>query len=219
MWIDIRKSQATTSRNIVRMQTRPQIERAIAMRRYAWGKPLQQIADEAGVNIQTINKVLRKQEVSTESYALLTSYLKTPTGPASLINNRAGKASEKSARRPLMRRIMSLTSMAIRYDIKCSSKITLMSRTQGELRAYFYRLDFRVKEAIMNDPKWPDSIRGKFVIPDCLEAWQWVERLDLLREHLRTSSIGSGERSQTIGSRRPYTDRMGPFPSQLRPAS
>jgi hypothetical protein len=48
----------------VKPLTRAQIERGIAMRKYAWGKPTQQIADEAGVSKDTINKVLEQERVS-----------------------------------------------------------------------------------------------------------------------------------------------------------
>jgi hypothetical protein len=180
----------------IKRLTPAEIQRGIAMRRYAWRKPMQQIADEAGVAKPVINKVLNREPVSDASYAALTSYLRTPAGKWALVNNRQGRASEDSPRHPLMRRVMRLTGMAINYGIKkVFSRESCASMTQGELRAYYYRLDFRVKERILNDPRWPDSIKAKFVIPDSLEAWEWVERLDQLTERQITSASARNGRT------------------------
>ena len=179
-WINLAKPFATDSPHVVRMMPRAKIERGIAQRRFAWRKPTQQIDDEAGVSKDTITAVLNRRPVSTASYATLTSYLATPTGKWALINNRQARATKHSPRRALTRRVMRLSGMAIDYGLAVYSGESCASMTAGELKAYYYRLDYRVKERLLSDPRWPDSIKGKYVIPDSLEAWEWAERLDQL---------------------------------------
>ena len=178
-WINLTKLGGGDNPLALQIWPAQRIERGISMRRYGWNKPAQQIADEAGVNVDTINKILRREPVSTESYAKLTSYLATPAGKSALINNRAGAASEDAPRRDLMRKLMGLTAIAIKYGVMCRSRVTCDSMTYGELKAYFYRLDHTVKERILKDPKWP-SMMWKYMISDSMEAWQWMERLDKL---------------------------------------
>jgi hypothetical protein len=200
-WLNLSKHGGTEqSPYAVKMMTRQKIERAIAMRRYAWKKPTQQIADEAGLNVETINRVLRKETVSSESYAKLTTYLRTPAGPRAMINDRAGKAKKTGKRSPVMAKVMRLVAMAHRYGLKARSEVSCAAMTQGELLAYFYRLEFKIKEAMMVDPRWSDSITGKFVMLDALEPWQWAERLDQLSDHQSKSSSRHGARPAPNGA-------------------
>jgi hypothetical protein len=211
-WLNLSKHGGTeASPYAVRMMTRPKIERAIAMRKYAWKKPSQQIADETGLNVETINRVLRKEQVSQESYARLTTYLATPAGPRALINNREARAKKTGKRSPIMQRLMRLCVLAIRYGCRVRSEVTCAAMTQGELLAYYYRLEYRVKERIMADPRWPDTIKGKFVIYDTLEAWEWVERLDQLSDPQRISSTPQNSRGRNLaGSRTTRPSRSTP---------
>lgn len=201
-WMNLSKFAATDSPHAVRLMTVPQIKRGISVRKFVWRKPTQQIADEAGLNVETINKVLRGEPVSTESYAKLSSYLRTPAGPHALINNRASRATEDSVRRSLTSRLMRLAALAINYDIRTRSRESCAAMTVGELRAYYYRLRIRVREKILLDQRWPDSVRGKFVIPDMLEAWQWVERLDQLRDHPMISASSPSATTRPIAAQR-----------------
>lgn len=217
-WVNLEKLGAKDSPYVLRMMPRDQIERGIAMRRYAWRKPTQQIADEAGVARDTIVRVLAKQVVTDASYATLTSYLKTAAGAHALINNRQIRSAKESRRRPLLSRVMRLTGMAIDYGLKCYSRVTCDAMTEGELKAYYYRLEFRLKERILIDPRWPDDIRGKYVIPDHLEAWEWVERLDQLMDRQTISanspSVRSGQLAASLpGKPNPYIVPSGRYPS------
>lgn len=186
------------------MMTVPQITRGIRMRKHAWGKPTQQIADEAGVHHSVINAVLKEQGVSPAAYALLTSYLRTPAGPWAMINNRHARASATGARAALERKVRRLSVMAIGFDLRVMPGSRMAQLTTGELKAYYWRLDWRVKERIIAANR---DVTGRFVIPDSLEAWEWIERITLLRERLTISG----------SIRRPGTAAPRPVPSTAPP--
>ena len=217
-WINLEKIGATDSPYVVRLMPRQKIERQIAQRRYAWKKPTQQIADEAGVSRDVVKRVLERLPVSDASYATLTSYLVTPAGKWSLINNRQKKSPADGDRNALLQRVLRLSGMAIDYGLRTFARVTLASFTQGELKAYYYRLEFSVKERVLRNERWPDSIKGKYVIPDSLEAWEWVERLDqlLARQtisaklpNVRTSHLAASQ----PGKPNPYIVPARPFRS------
>lgn len=166
----------------VRPMTRAEVERGVRMRKHAFGKPAQQIADEAGVSLKSVNAVLRMESVSPEAYAALTGYLRTPYSKLDVINNRAARAAEKGPRAQIEKRIRLLARIAFRYDVRAKSPATRASMTVGELHAYFWNLDRRVKEAVLK--RYPD-IAKRFILPDSLQAWEWIERLDQIAEHLK----------------------------------
>jgi hypothetical protein len=194
MWVKIpnRTPEPEASPYQVQPLSRPQIERGIAMRKYAWNKPVQQIADEVGVAAETVRRVLNRQTVSDESYAKLTSYLRTPAGAAAKINNRSAKASEKSPRRALERKAAKLCAMAVDFGLKVLSRTRLAEMTVGQLTAYYWRLDCRVKERILA----AYALARGYILPDVLEAWEWIERLDQLRERQTTSASARNGRTQ-----------------------
>jgi hypothetical protein len=194
MWLktDIDRT-ADRSPYAVKPLTRAQFERGIAIRKYAWNKPVQQIADEAGVPKDIIYKVLKNERVSDAAYTLLTSYLRTPAGPWALINNRSAKASEKSARRAWERKVGRLSAMAVGYGLKVLSKARLAGMTLGQLQAYYHRLDFKVRDKIVMQHF---DVSRQYIVPDSLEAWEWIERFGQLRERRMTSASARSDSTQ-----------------------
>jgi hypothetical protein len=58
--------------------------------------------------------------------------------------------------------------------------------TVGELHAYFYNLDDRIKRHVMDqDP----TIAQRWKLADDMPAWEFIERLDQLRAQERSSRL------------------------------
>lgn len=171
--------------------TRMQVIRGVRMRHYAWQKPLQQIADEVGLSLPTIRNVISGQPFDDLTYAKLVGYLATPQGPAALKRNRVRKAKSagaSGARAPLMHKLRTLTALAVRLiHHHPMSRDKLDAMTIGELWAYYWRLEFVVKEQIIRDRI---KIAKRYIIPDHLQAYEWIERLNQLEERQTTSASG-----------------------------
>lgn len=150
-------------------------------RRYQWGKPLAEIANEAGLSYETILAVIKGQPMTEEVHARLIGYLKTPAGPFALINDREKKAYQRNpkSRRILMtKRVEGLRALAGVWGFKLIARSRIAEMTMGELWAYFWNLDEKIKNHLME--RFP--IASLYLIPDSLNAWEWIERLEKLNE-------------------------------------
>lgn len=166
-----------------------QVVKALRQRHYSWGKPLRQIADETGLHVNTIRAVIRGDQFTPETYARLVGYIKTPAGPAALINSRYRGDTSTGPRRDLMRRCRHLGYIATRLGFAKIVEHRLNEKTIGQLWAYYWQLEFRVKERIIKERI---QLARRYILPDHLQAFEWIERLDQLAEHLQKS--GSGRR-------------------------
>jgi hypothetical protein len=80
----------------------------------------------------------------------------------------------KSSRKRIEQKIWRLTAIASRFGLKVESMDHLAGFTAGELEAYYWNLDWLVKERIM---AVHPEVGDQFDLPDHLEAWEWLERL------------------------------------------
>jgi hypothetical protein len=165
--------------------TRMQVVRGLRMRHYAWGKPFRTIADETGLTAETIRNVIGGQPFSDTTWAVLIGYLRTPQGKHALIDNKARNASWKpGGRRDIEKRIWSLQAIAVKLGFAWTDRTRLDPLTSGELWAHYYRLEYRVKERIIRERI---DLARRFIIPDHLQAFEWIERLDQLAERVLSS--------------------------------
>jgi hypothetical protein len=196
------------NRHAVRPMTPMQVVRGIRMRHYAWGKPFQTIADEAGVTAETIRRVVNGEPFNDTTWALLVGYLRTPQSPRALIKNRSKGKVSHGPRRALEKRLWNLQRIALKLGFRWQDKTRLDEMTIGELWAFFYQLEYRVKERIIRERI---DLARRFIIPDHLQAFEWIERLDQLAERTMTSGnvLKPSHPSEALRQYR-YTKRKTP---------
>ena len=156
------------------------VTRGICMRRYAWGKWVQQIADESGVPARVLHDVIMGKPFSEAVRCRLEGYLRTPAGPAALRQDNDRGRDPDAQRFRLLRRIMRARRLAQDYGLPLCDRDRLKAMTDGQLRAYFYNLGDRVKRHVMSLDL---AIARQWKLPDDMEAWEFIERLDQLRAH------------------------------------
>jgi hypothetical protein len=160
--------------------TPEQVTRGICMRRYAWGKRVRQIADESGVPARVLRDVMVGKPFSEAVRCRLEGYLRTPAGPEALRQDNDRSGDPDAQRFRLLRRIMRTRSLAKQFDLPLCDRDRLKSFTDGQLRAYFYNLDDRIKRHVTDqDP----TIAQRWKLADDMPAWEFIERLDQLRAH------------------------------------
>jgi hypothetical protein len=173
--------------------TPAQITRAICMRRYAWGKSPQQIADESGLAVARIIDVIAGRPFSEAVKARLEGYIRTPAGPSALIQDNDKGKKVTSMRFFLLRRIIKLSRIGKQFGIVTNTGRT-KEMDEGAIRTYFYWLDDTVKTAIMK--RWPrESL--KYKLADSAPAWEWIERLEKLQNAQRPNSGETTQRSHS----------------------
>ena len=181
--------------------TPAQITRGICMRRYAWGKRVQQISDESGVPAKTVTAVIMGAPFSDAVRARLEGYLRTPAGPAALRQDNDRGANPDGRRFRILRRVLKTRAIAVQFKEPICARDRLKSMTQGELRSYFYNLSDRVKRRILTtDP----TIARHWKFADDMEPWEFIERLDQLRARRKVRNaarLALGEAEEKI--RRP----------------
>jgi hypothetical protein len=165
--------------------TPAQVTRAISMRHYAWGKRIKQIADEAGVDVKHIYAVIKAEPFGEAIRARLEGYLKTPAGPSALVQNNDRRAQGPDGRMVidverfrLLRRLMRARHLAVVHGLPICERSRLKALTNSELRVYFYNLGDRIKRHIM---ALDLSVSRHWKLPDEMEPWEFIERIDLLR--------------------------------------
>ena len=100
-------------------------------------------------------------------------------GPALRQGNGGGRRRD-AARVALLRRVLRVRSLAKQFGLPLCDRAYLKAMTDGELQAYFYNLDDRIKRHVMDqDPT--DAQRWK--LADDMPAWEFSERVDQLRAH------------------------------------
>ena len=96
-------------------------------------------------------------------------------GPA--LRQRNGGGRRRDAARVALLRVRSL---AKQFGLPLCDRAQLKGMTDGELHAYFYNLDDRIKRYMLDqDP----TIAQRWEVPDDMPAWEFIERLDQLRAH------------------------------------
>ena len=160
--------------------TPEQVTRGICMRRYAWGKRVQQIADESGVSARVLHDVIIGKPFSEAVRCRLEGYLRTPAGPAALRQDNDRGRDPDAQRFRLLRRIMRARRLAQDYGLPLCDRDRLKAMTDGQLRAYFYNLGDRVKRHVMSLDL---ATARQWKLPDDMEAWEFIERIDQLRAH------------------------------------
>jgi len=160
-----------------RMPTQREIINRLRKRRYTWGKTLRELADESGIREEVLRDVLLGKPFTEVVAARLVGYLTTPAGPAALVRDLNTPAANRSRRFLIIRRIIRLGQLARRYGIWSKKQEMLKEWTEGRLLAYFYNLDSRLKAELM---KRNPVLAGRFNLPDGLDAWEWIERLEQL---------------------------------------
>lgn len=179
------RSQSTefgANRKTVKPMSPMQVVKSLRHRHYTWGKPYRQIADECGLSVDTIRAVISGEPFGHATYATLVGYLRTPSSPRSLINNRYKGDDSTGPRRDLMRKCRHLGYVATRIGFGKIVEHQLNEMTLGQLWAYYWNLEYRVKERIIRERI---DLARRYILPDHLQAFEWIERLDQLAEHLQ----------------------------------
>lgn len=157
-----------------------QITRGLAFRRYAYGKPVQQIADETGLRYDQILSVLKGEPFNIEVAARLTGYLRTPCAREfkGKIHHERGECSE--TRRGLYKRLARMRAIARHFKKRVGFAKTekLSAFSDGELRAYLHNAEDAVKEEILN--LYP-TISDHWKLSDDMAPWEYLERIDRLK--------------------------------------
>lgn len=160
------------------VMTATQLTRGVALRRYAFGKPVQQIADEAGLRYDQVLGVLKGEPVHIDVAARLTGYLRTPCSLNSRLRDRRSDRIESEGRRALMRRFVRMRHLARALGMKVGyskAKHKVRAWTDGELRTYCYNAEDGVKWRILE--LYP-SIAEKYKFSDYMQPWEYLERID-----------------------------------------
>ena len=100
-----------------------QVTRGICMRRYAWGKRVQQIADESGVPARTLHDVIVGKPFSEAVRSRLEGYLRTPAGPAALSQDNNRKRNPDSPRFRLLRASFALARLPSNSSCRSATAI------------------------------------------------------------------------------------------------
>ena len=80
--------------------TPEQVTRGVCMRRCAWGKRVQQLADESGVSARALHDVIVGKPFSEAVRSRLEGYLRTPAGPSALRQDNNPQAQSRFAAIP-----------------------------------------------------------------------------------------------------------------------
>ena len=119
-------------------------------------------------------------------FKLMTPNEVTRSRRPALRQGNGGGQRRDAARVALLRRLLRLRSLAKQFGLPLCDRAQLKAMTNGELHAYFYNLDDRIKRHVMSlDP----TIAERWKVPDDMEAWEFIERLDQLRAQERSSRL------------------------------
>jgi hypothetical protein len=113
-------------------------------------------------------------------FKLMTPNEVTRSRRPALRQGNGGGRQRDAARVALLRRVLHVRSLAKQFGLPLCDRARLKAMTDGELRAYFYNLGDRVKRHIMSLDR---TIAQRWKLPDDMEAWKFIERLDQLRAH------------------------------------
>ena len=157
-----------------------EMQNGLRKRKYSWGKSTTELAAEIGISVETVNAALLGKPVSEFSIAKIVVYLQIPMGPAGLVRNRGKNARPKSERHALTSRISRLAMLSRQYGIFSRKREMLKELTEGQLRAYYWNLDSRLKQVLIERHR---ALSSRFLLPDSQDAWEWIERLEKLQAH------------------------------------
>lgn len=155
--------------------TAERIRRALLMRRYAWGKLVTQIADEAQLPQQRISDVIAGRPVSAAVSAALVGYLTTPAGPGALRQNYNRSRADSSKRQELLKKLRMLYAIGKRYNYAPRQWQTA-TRTNSELVCYTWFIEDQLKRRILNC--YPEAKKRRRKMRDSAPVWKWTEYLE-----------------------------------------
>ena len=113
-------------------------------------------------------------------FKLMTPNKVTRSRRPALRQGNGGGRRRDAARVALLHRVLRVRSLAKQFGLPLCDRAQLKAMTNGELHAYFYNLDDRIKRRVMSlDP----TIAQRWKLPDDMEAWEFIERIDQLRSH------------------------------------
>lgn len=168
------------SLNGIAVMTPRQITRGVALRRYAYGKPIQQIADEAGLPYKHVLAVLKGEPMHIDVAARLTGWLRTPTSRMQRVHDRQDGDVMTGTRVYLLRRLARMRALSghIKVPLHLRRVENLASFSDGELRAYIYNVEDLVRGRILE--LYP-VIAEHWKFADDMEPWEVIERIDRLK--------------------------------------
>lgn len=158
--------------------TPSQIVRGVCLRRYMYGKPIQQISDECGLPYHTILSVIKGEPFTLEVAARLEGYLRTPARIAEKVYDRNPDGDIGKDRKHLLKRIRRAMALGITLGYHYRKVHRQLSFSEGELRAYCYNIEDGVRREIL---KLYPVISRLYKFADDMEPWEYVERLEELR--------------------------------------
>ena len=118
-------------------------------------------------------------------FKLMTPNEVTRSRRPALRQGNGGGQRRDAARVALLRRLLRLRSLAKQFGLPLCDRAQLKGMTDGELHAYFYNLDDRIKRYMLDqDP----TIAQRWEVPDDMPAWEFIERLDQLRAIVKSAT-------------------------------
>lgn len=170
------------SLNGIAVMAPSQISRGVAFRRYAYGKPIQQIADEAGLRYDQVLDVLKSQPMKIEVAAALTGWLRTPVSPMQQVHDRQDGDVMSATRLALLKRLARMRALAghIKSPLLLRRVEKLAAFTDDELRAYIYNVEDLVRKRILG---FYPTIAEYYHFADDMEPWEIIERIDRLKNN------------------------------------
>ena len=146
--------------------TPSEIQRGVAMRRYAFGKPIRQIADEAGLPYERVLAVIKGEPMNIATATRLEGYLKTPARPSELYRDRHPDGIMSETRRRLFKHLVRTRVIGRHYGVFYKRDDNLAAFTDDDLRCYVFNAQDRLREEIIaHHPK----LCGYFKLPDGLQ--------------------------------------------------
>jgi hypothetical protein len=113
-------------------------------------------------------------------FKLMTPNEVTRSRRPALRQGNSGGRRRDAARVALLHRLLRVRSLAKQFGLPLCDHAHLKAMTDGELHAYFYNLDDRIKRHVMSLYL---AIAQRWKLPDEMEAWELIEQLDQLRAH------------------------------------
>lgn len=168
------------SDNVISVMTPAQITRGLAFRRYAFAKPVQQIADETQLRYDQVLGVLKGEPMNIAVAARLTGYLRTPCATSQKWRDRTDDGMMRETRKKLFRRLARMRCLArhLNLHVGFRSEGKLVGFTDGELRAFTYNVEDIVKEEILR--LYP-TVAELFKFSDDLAPWEYLEHIDAIK--------------------------------------
>lgn len=174
-------SSPSYSLNGVDVMTPAQISRGVAFRRYAYAKPVAQIADECGLRADQVRSVLKGEPMTIEVAAVLTGWLRSSVRDKQRYQERrTDEAVMSASRRKLLRRLVRMRALIGHLKVPGGFRRTdkLAAFDDDELRAFVLNVEDMVRSRILE--LYP-TIAKLYKFSDDMQPWEIIERVDQLK--------------------------------------